>query len=415
MSNFEDIIKNKAEQFDVPYNEEHWNSLDKKLTQIKKIKTIKNVLISSTVILIVAGTFILLNNKESVQNNKKMTLSTNNIHSVIPTVNQQNNTNKLLPQVNSNRIEKEVTNIDVEDVDNKEMVTPELPKNITSNNTIDSPKNKNITSIKADDIVADFVVFNNKVCLGEEVSFEAIDKKDLLSYSWNFGDGNNSTKINPKHIYKQSGIFNVELKVTNKRTGEEVSSLQKNVVIINPLPNTDFLYVEKSVQFDDNKLKYPYTYFTYLGDETDNCIWSFSNGITSKEKDPAILFEKKGEYSVSLISKNKYGCTSSINKTVDISTAFELFAPTAFTPNFDGNNDEFLPEAFTTWDIKFEMIIKNKQGNVIFKTTDKNNAWKGSLNNQGSILDPGVYFWQVVTYDFEGNSHQHIGKITLIK
>jgi gliding motility-associated-like protein len=86
-----------------------------------------------------------------------------------------------------------------------------------------------------------------------------------------------------------------------------------------------------------------------------------------------------------------------------------------FTPNFDGNNDEFMPEALTTWDIKFEMIIKNKSGNVIFKTTDKNNAWNGSLNNQGNVLDEGVYLWQVITYDVNGKPYQHAGKINLLK
>lgn len=417
MSNFEDIIKNKIEQFDVPYNEEHWNSLDKKLTQINKIKTIKNVFISSAAVLIVALTaFIIFNNKESVENNKKGILSTNdNTNSVLAPINQQNNTNQIQPQINSNRTEKEVMVISTEDVEKKEVVTVETSKNTSTNKTIESPVNKGIVPIMDDNFTADFMVFNNNVCLGEEVNFEANSKQDLLSYSWNFGDGTSSTKINPKHIYKQAGSFNVELKVTNKRSGEEFSSIQKNVVTINPLPNTDFSYIEKSIQFDDNKLKYPYTNFTYLGDETDNCTWTFSNGKNAKDMTPRILFERKGDYLVSLTSKNNFGCMAVVNKTVSITTPFELFAPSAFTPNFDGNNDEFLPEAFTTWDIKFEMIIKNKQGNVIFKTTDKNNAWKGSLNNQGAILDPGVYFWQVVTYDFEGVPYQHMGKINLLK
>src|SRR5690606_1153685 len=100
---------------------------------------------------------------------------------------------------------------------------------------------------------------------------------------------------------------------------------------------------------------------------------------------------------------------------ISIINSMDLFAPTAFTPNFDGNNDDFIPEALTTWDIRFEMIIKNKSGNMVYKTTDKNAPWNGSLNNQGNILEEGIYFWQIVTFDAENNPYQHTGKINLLK
>ncbi len=415
MSNFEDIIKNKAEQFDVPYNEAHWSALDKKLTSIKRVKTIKNVFISSAAILIVAATtFVIYNNNKANTNKEEVVLSNESNNQNLTITNPEK---QVQPETNnnSNQVEKEtvIENnnfTETEKIDNSNNI-----KNPTTNKTSESTTNNTVVPIIEEDVTAEFIVYNNKVCLGGEVSFEAVDKKDLLSYSWSFGDGNNSVKLNPKHVYKQAGNYSVELKVINKRTGKEYKTTQKNVVTINPLPNTDFSYIEKSTQFDDNKLKYPYTYFNYLGESTDNCIWIFSNGKNSKENNPVELFDKKGDYSVTLTSKNKFGCSESITKTVNISTPFELFAPTAFTPNFDNNNDDFLPEALTTWDIKFEMIIKNKQGNVIYKTADKNSPWLGSLNNQGAILENGVYFWQIVTYDFEGKPHQHIGKITLMK
>lgn len=415
MSNFEDIIKNKAEQFDVPYNEAHWNALDKKLTNIKRVKTIKNVIASGAGVLIVAlVAFVIYNNNKTTTNKENVVLSneSNNQNSTITNPEKQ-----VQPEINNNshQVEKETVKENINITETEKVDISNNIKNPTTNKTSETTTNKTVAPILKEEVTAEFIVYNNKVCLGGEVSFEAIDKKDLLSYSWNFGDGNSSVELNPTHSYKQAGSFNVELKVVNKRTGEEFKTIQRNIITINPLPNTDFSYTEKSTQFDDNKLKYPYTYFNYLGESSDNCTWVFSNGKNSKVNNPVELFDKKGDYSVTLTSKNKFGCTDVITKTVNISTPFELFAPTAFTPNFDGNNDAFLPEALTTWEIKFEMIIKNKQGNVIYKTSDKNSPWLGSLNNQGAILDNGVYFWQVVTYDFEGNPHQHIGKITLMK
>lgn len=413
MSNFEDIIKNKIEQFDVPYNEANWVALDKKLTSIKRVKTIKNVIASSAGVLIVAlAAFVIYNNNDATTNKKEHETS-NESNNQNATIISAENQIQEETKTSTIQLEKESKPVDETSTKNEETTNTTVPKSLIKSN--EPSYNKVATPIVVENITAEFIAYNNKVCLGEEVSFEAVDKKDLLSYTWNFGDGNSSTKLNPKHVYKQAGNYTVELKVVNKRTGEEYKTTQRNIVTINPLPNTDFTYTEKSTQFDDNKLKYPYTYFNYLGESTDNCTWIFSNGKNSKANNPVELFDKKGDYSVTLTSKNKFGCSESITKTVNITTPFELFAPTAFTPNFDGNNDAFLPEALTTWDVKFEMVIKNKQGNLIYKTSDKNSPWVGSLNNQGAILDNGVYFWQIVTYDSEGNPHQHIGKITLMK
>lgn len=414
MSNFEDIIKNKVEQFDVPYNEANWVALDKKLTSIKRVKTIKNVIASSAAVLIVAIAAFVIHNNNDAKTNKKELGTSNESNNQNSTIISAENQIQEETKASTIQLEKESKLVDeTSNKNNEETINTAAPKNLIKSN--EPSNNKVTTPIVVENITAEFIAYNNKVCLGEEVSFEAVDKKDLLSYSWNFGDGNSSTKLNPKHVYKQAGSYTVELKVVNKRTGEEYITTQRNIVTINPLPNTDFSYLEKSTQFDDNKLKYPYTYFNYLGESTDNCAWVFSNGKNSKANNPVELFNKKGDYSVTLTSKNKFGCSESITKTVNITTPFELFAPTAFTPNFDGNNDAFLPEALTTWDVKFEMVIKNKQGNLIYKTSDKNSPWLGSLNNQGAILDNGVYFWQIVTYDSEGNPHQHIGKITLMK
>tara|TARA_R110001592_G_scaffold154725_1_gene383911 strand:+ start:293 stop:478 length:186 start_codon:yes stop_codon:yes gene_type:complete len=61
------------------------------------------------------------------------------------------------------------------------------------------------------------------------------------------------------------------------------------------------------------------------------------------------------------------------------------------------------------------MLITNKSGDVVFKSIDKYNSWNGKRNNTGATLEPGIYFWQVITYDAEGLPHQHFGKINLIK
>ncbi len=56
-------------------------------------------------------------------------------------------------------------------------------------------------------------------CLGEPVSFIQQSTTPagttIVSYNWNFGDGNTSTQASPTHTFFQAGTFNVRLIVTN--------------------------------------------------------------------------------------------------------------------------------------------------------------------------------------------------------
>ena len=54
MDNFNDIIKQKVEQFEVPYNEAHWAEMDGKLNSIRSAKIKKNIFGSAAVVAVVA-------------------------------------------------------------------------------------------------------------------------------------------------------------------------------------------------------------------------------------------------------------------------------------------------------------------------------------------------------------------------
>lgn len=416
MDKFEDIIKQKVEQFEPKFNEAHWNALDQKLTSIKKAKIVKNTILSVAATVFVALGFYFIYQSSTpdytVKTNKHF-VETNNTEEAI--INEEkNSTNPIIVQEQKN---EKTPVLPIEKIKLEKLETPISEKAVdVTERRNDEVVNDNIDkSVKTNQekFSSEFIVSNKKVCLGDEVSFDAIDKKELLSYTWDFGDGNFSTKPNPKNVFKQQGTFIVTLLVTNKKTAEESKSIQQ--ITVQSLPNVDFTYQEQSTQFDDNKLKYPKTIFSCKGEAADTYEWNFGNSKIIKEKQPAFIFDKKGEYEVSLTAKSSNGCSNSITKTISIVNSLELFAPSAFTPNFDGNNDDFMPEALTTWDIKFEMVIKNKSGNVVYKTTDKNAAWNGSVNNQGNTLEEGMYFWQIITYDAEGKPYQHAGKINLLK
>ena len=88
------------------------------------------------------------------------------------------------------------------------------------------------------------------------------------------------------------------------------------------------------------------------------------------------------------------GCqgTAHANVIVEVSG----FIPNLFTPNEDGQNDELRVYGLTSAQ-NFSLSIYNREGNLVFKTQDVNDAvqrgWDGTRN--GSRQPAGVYFWKV--------------------
>lgn len=65
-----------------------------------------------------------------------------------------------------------------------------------------------------------------------------------------------------------------------------------------------------------------------------------------------------------------------------------LYFPNAFSPNNDGINDVFKPASLIKQDA--DLMIFNRLGKLIYKTTDVNSGWDG-VNLQGKKVDSGMY------------------------
>lgn len=89
-----------------------------------------------------------------------------------------------------------------------------------------------------------------------------------------------------------------------------------------------------------------------------------------------------------------------------------LWIPTAFTPNGDGLNDEFLVQAPTEIN-HYECTIYDRSRGMLFRTTNIRQGWDGTFN--GKPLPFGAYFYVITYFDEAGVKHVEKGQITLIR
>ena len=96
----------------------------------------------------------------------------------------------------------------------------------------------------------------------------------------------------------------------------------------------------------------------------------------------------------------------------NVFTPCQLFVPKAFTPNGDGINDKFCPLTKCSFQ-HYELLIFNKWGELIFKTSNQTNKWDGKY--KGSDCSAGVYIY-TITYKFLSQQTKNAyGSITLLR
>lgn len=96
---------------------------------------------------------------------------------------------------------------------------------------------------------------------------------------------------------------------------------------------------------------------------------------------------------------------------------FKVYAPTAFSPNGDEINDEFLIGIPPNMEIlSYEMKIFDRWGELLYTTEDINQGWNGQVN--GREIDTGVYIYSIRIHyrdDYKEDEKIYSGDVLLIK
>lgn len=106
---------------------------------------------------------------------------------------------------------------------------------------------------------------------------------------------------------------------------------------------------------------------------------------------------------------NVYKATS---KTICVDVASQIFIPQAFTPNSDGQNDEFKP-SFAFLPADYTMIIYNRNGSKVFETNLISDGWNGMIKS-GIKAPEGSYIYFISFTTSGGKRIEKKGSLTVI-
>lgn len=144
---------------------------------------------------------------------------------------------------------------------------------------------------------------------------------------------------------------------------------------------------------------------TFFATGASSYSWTPSDGACLNAACDTLTVAPAETTTYCVTATNINGCIDStctkVNVVIPCPSNRNLAVPNAFSPNGDGNNDEFCLDGWDDCVVHFRIVIFNRWGEKIFESTNANFCWDG--NYRGQTLDPGVFVYYIkASYSIEG-------------
>jgi hypothetical protein len=231
------------------------------------------------------------------------------------------------------------------------------------------------------DEIPDVVVTSQVLCNQESAFGSGLDSSLAGYVSWNMGDGTHLTGVAAVHQYAQPGSYTVIMSATlpnNCIVSESLNAFipQGPQALFSAMP----VCPGYPAHISNNSI---------LGNPTASpWNWLVDGTWVSSDQVPDLVMPHPGNFLVSLIVTDSYGCTDTTQEWIEAVAADSCnrefmmpWIPAAFTPNGDGLNDRFTP-VFNQPPEYMHMTITDRYGRLIHE----GRWWDGTGCPQGVYI-----------------------------
>ena len=418
--NIDELIKSALEGHEMPYDNNAWNSFEKKLNKPNApIKPFKFWFFGTSIIAVITiSSLLYFSSIQEEKSDKPVEKKTE----VIEKSNSQSTTSKktksektkgiLDEKISSNELEakeddkKETkTNLILQEVN--EVLVKEITKDLKLDEELTTPKKEN-SVITKNVTEPDVPSFSNK-CLGENL--KVINKNDEgMTLIFPSGKKVSVAESETENIkLSEEGKYELLVNSKQKETYNSFFSVFENpkasLLVEDELNyETGLPIIRGEVQTFEETIKW----------KVDKVV----SANSSKAKTAAFYFFEKGQFELEVIVTNDKGCSSIERKTIIISEDYNLLAVNAFNPlSDDRRKNTFMPYALTKRNSAFSLIIiDTDDGGIIFESSDASNPWDGIDKRNGQLVNKNkALIWKVTLSSPEKNEKSvYKGTITRI-
>ena len=149
---------------------------------------------------------------------------------------------------------------------------------------------------------------------------------------------------------------------------------------------------------------------------SNDYLWEINDGMTYQGPYQVWAISALGEdaFNICLEVTDEVGCSSLTCEAIQMTEGLNAYAPSAFTPDYDGHNDAW--RMYVTGAVtRFELRIFDRWGALVFTTENPEEYWTGNVSKGAHFAADGVYHYEAVLRDDAYKVKTMQGHIFLIR
>jgi PKD repeat protein len=131
------------------------------------------------------------------------------------------------------------------------------------------------------------------------------------TFSWNFGNGQNSTQVSPSHNYSSTGTYTITLTATDPIT--QCTDILSQQVKVLPALVLNFTSPSKACKGANTAF-----INTTTGGGSNTYAWDFGNGNQASGYNGMSNYNQAGNFTIKLIATTENGCTQEFSQSLQV-------------------------------------------------------------------------------------------------